>query len=297
MFENGKMMVRLMKSKKPAPTMPNARSADVRIAVLLNDMVLLDLSEFRRCFKRVCGARASCREMPTIRKEHGEFQRLELESEGRSLILSLRSGPLPADFVDVILRVTEASVMGPGMGEGDVDALRNHKAHAVIGCTVSEDLENPQTPVNQAWLIAEAILTLFEHREEFVGYAPLSARMYRPRDWLVSGLKQGQVEQGDLFPLLCNMHLLVGDENWMHTLGMEHFGQPDFEVWFSDKDKARHFFDVLFTASVYSLTQSSLCLGNTLQIGDDSANYRLVESRNVANYQWGAFGGLGLESA
>ena len=233
------------KANKEAPLPPDARTANLAVAVLLSDMVLLDLGDFKRYYKAVCGSRASCKEVPILKKDVGEFQRLELESEGRTLILSLRSGPLPQQLVNMLGRVTEVSVMGPELTETDATALRNHKAHAIIGCTTFEDKDNPQRPVNQAWLLAETLLTLFEHRKEFIGYAPISAQIYRPRDWLVTRLKEGKIQQGDLFMLLCNMQLFGGERNWIHSLGMEQFGQPDFEAWFANRSDGNLYFELI----------------------------------------------------
>jgi hypothetical protein len=283
------------KASKQAPLPADAKTAKLNIAVLLSDMVLLDVGVFKRYYKAVCGSRASVTEIPLEKKDVGEFQRLDLESEGRKLVLSLRSGPLPQQLVSMMGQMTELSVLGSDMAEDEVNALKNHQAHAVVGGLTFEDHNDPQRPINQAWLAAETLLTLFEHRKEFIGYAPVAAQVYRPRRWLVARTTETKIAQADLFMLLGNLQFHTGELNWMHTLGMEQFGQPDLEVWFADRDKGNIYFELLGNAAMYSISKSLLMLGNTFELEGMPEKYKLVAPKEVKNHQWGKFGALGLE--
>lgn len=284
------------KTAEEAPFPTGAVTVDLAVAVLLSDMVLMDVNDFRRAYKALWKTRMDCTEVPIVRKEFGEFQRLKLESDGRTMFLSLRSGPLPGNMLEMIGRMTDVSAMGHPPAEAQVTAMRNHKAHAVLSCTTYDDKTDPPKTINRAWLIVEILCTLLEHRNEIIGYAPISGQVYRPREWLSSRLKERTINQHDLFMLLCNMRLFPGEqESWVHTLGMEQFCQPDLEVWFKDKDKGGYFFDLLLNASMYSTAESILSLGDTFSLTRDPVSYKLVPARAVPEHKWGKFGAMGLE--
>lgn len=284
------------KADAKAPIPAEAVTTDLAVAVLLSDMVLMDVGDLRRYYKALWKTRLDCTEVPIARKEFGEFQRLKLESEGRTLFLSLRSGPLPATLMEMIGRMTDISAMGASPEKSQIDAMRNHKAHAVLGCTTYEDKSNPQRTIDRAWLIAEALCTLLEHRKEFVGYAPISAQVYRPREWITSKLENKSVGQHDLFMLLCNVRSIPGEqEQWMHTLGMEQFCQPDLEVWFKDRDKGDYYFELLVNACMHSIADSILTPGSTFNIHGDPFTYKLESPRETPNHKWGKFGAMRME--
>ncbi len=279
-----------------APIPAGAVTTDLVVAVLLNNMVLMDVSEFRRYYKALWKTKLECTETQLARKEFGEFQRLKIESDGRTLFLSLRSGPLPGDLLEMMGRMTDMSAMGTSPEQAQIDAMRGHRAHAVLSCTTYDDKSDPQIAINRAWLFVELLCTLLEHRKEFVGYAPISAQVYRPREWILSRLESKSIGQSELFMLLCNVRSFPGEqENWMHTLGMEQFCQPDLEVWFKNREKGDYYFELLVNAAMHSIAESVLSLGNTFNIHGDPVTYELTASRDVANHKWGKFGAMNLE--
>lgn len=285
------------KADDKAPIPADAVTTDFVVAVLLSDMVLMDVGDFRRYHKALWKTKLDCTEVPLARKELGEFQRLKIESEGRTLFLSLRSGPLPGSLLEMMGRMTDISAMGMSPEQAQIDAMKNHKAHAVLGCTTYDDKSDPQKAIDRAWLFVETLCTLLEHRKEFVGYAPISAQVYRPREWILSRLESKNISQNELFMLLCNIRSFPGEqENWMHTLGMEQFCQPDLEVWFKDRGKGDYYFELLMNAAMYSISESVLSLGNTFNIHGDPVTYKLATPREVANHKWGKFGAMGMES-
>jgi len=284
------------KASDKAPIPADAVTTDLAVAVLLSDMVLMDVNDFRRYYKALWKTKLDCTEVPVARKELGEFQRLKLESQGRTLILSLRSGPLPGNLLEMMGRMTDVSAMGPAPEQVQVDAMRNHKAHAVLGCTTYDDKSDPQKAIDRAWLIVETLCTLLEHRKEFIGYSPISAQVYRPREWITSRLESKSVGQQELFMLLCNVRRFPGEqEHWMHTLGMEQFCQPDIEVWYKDADKGDYYFELLVNAAMHSISESVISMGNTFNLSGDPVTYKLVSAKDVPNHKWGKFGAVRME--
>lgn len=279
-----------------APIPANAVTTDLVVAVLLSDMVLMDVGDLRRYYKALWKTRLDCVEVPVARKEQGEFQRLKLESQGRTLILSLRSGPIPGNLLEMMGRMTDLSAMGISPDQAQIDAMRNHKAHLIMGSTNYDDESDPQKAMDRAWMLVEVLCTLMEHRKEFIGYAPVSAQVYRPREWMKSRLEEEHFGQHELFMLLCNIrHIRGEDVQWMHTLGMEQLCQPDLEVRFKEADKGNYYFELLVNAAMHSIAESVLSAGNTFNLKGDPVTYKLVPPKDVANHKWGKFGAMGLE--
>lgn len=284
------------KAGQNALTPADVVTTDLAVAVLLSDMVLLDVGDLRRYYKALWKTKMDCEEVPLARKEQGEFQRLKLVSQDRTLFLSLRSGPLPGDILERMGRMTDLSAMGMAPEQAQVDAMRNHKAHLVMGLTTYADRLDPQKAVDRAWMIVEVLCTLMEHRKEFVGYSPISAQAYRPREWITSRLESKQLGQQELFMLLGNVIHVPGEqEHWMFTLGMEQFCQPDIEVWYKDETKGNYFFELLINAAMYSIAESVMTIGNTFNLSGDPVKYRLVAPREVPNQKWGKFGAMRMD--
>ena len=196
--------------------------------------------------------------------------------------LKVSDRPLSGELVDALLMAV------PGLEDSHKNALQNHKGYVSV-----DYLFGPNTPVERVRFAAQVLLVLVQ-QEGALGYANISAMLYRPRDHVQSLFEQAELPSFDLYMLFVHTHWIEeGEGNWIHTHGMEQFDAPDLQVRFAEKTQHQYYSELLSNTSIYMIEPGPvLNPGHTMELKGDGVIYEIKSPTPVPGHPFGSFGSL-----
>jgi hypothetical protein len=264
----------------------SAGESYIHLAVPLSGTVEIDERAFADSYLSHWGSEITMEETTEPGDSSQGIRRYQIEQDTHSVVLRLVDRPLSED----LLQITIDSAYN--LDEKEVERLRRHQAAVLL----DHGSVSP-TPVERLRFAGQVLLTLLQ-LDEAVGFVDFSAQSYRAKSqWMPEFEGKTSLDVFDLFLLFANVHNVdMGDSVWMHTHGMEQFGLPDLEVWFSDKGNHEYYYALVSDVVLYMVeTGNVLRVGDTAELMGDGIIYDIAEAEPEEWHAYGAFGAIQLK--
>lgn len=208
------------------------------------------------------------------------------------LLMTFRDTPIPRDLVELSLEASKHSAVPLELKDEEAREFYDNQAHLILSTPV-----NVETGRIQAALATKVLLSVLKNVDRATGYIAISSMTYRPKRWLSNTFSRlNEVDSADEVVALGNVHVVRNGELWVHTHGMEQFGVPDIECFFTDEGRSKYYLDLVGDAAIYTAMNGPvLKVGDTAEIAGDGIVYRIGASREDLEHPFGAFGAIRIE--